>query len=379
MDDADIIEMLLPGNFGRDDCMIRLVQIMAIVLALLAAQPSYSSDDIQQKLDRAKKLIDAGKPQPAKLLLRELIRQSPRNAEAHMQLGAALASLAQNDQYDEAIAEEKKAIDLDAKSFGARRILGMIYANQRKYDESIALLRESAELNPSSFAVHRDLGSACLSAGKIDDAIVALKRASALNPTNVATHLRLANIFSKQGKFADAISESEQAAKVDDSKAEAHLALANAKLASGDAAGSIESFNAAIAANGFDSFGSKNPVTAAGALSGLGWALATSKVPNADTLKEAVSYQRKAMKADPHFLPAYIRLAQLLEQQNKPKEAEVMYKRIFAATHFDPSVGVPFARFLSNAKRTDDARDVLQKILEKHPGNKQVSDALSAL
>lgn len=360
--------------------MIRAqLQSVLCVFALLAGQSVYSVEDTSKKLERAKRLIDTGKPQAAKLLLRELIRKNPRNAEAHMQLGAALAALAEKDQYDEAIAEEKKAIELDPKSFGARRILGMIYANQRKYDEAIALLRESAELNPSSFAVHRDLGSAYLAAGKIEDAIAALTKASALNPRNVAVHIRLATIFSKLGKYTEAINESAQAVKIDESNAEAHLSLANAKLASGDAAGSVESFNEAIAANGFDSFGFKNQLTAAGALSGLGWALVTSKPENPNTLKEALSYQQKAIKADPHFLPAYIRLAQLLQRQNKSKDAEALYKRIFAATQFDPSVGVPYARFLLNTKRTDEARSVLKKVLEKHPGNRQASDALSAL
>lgn len=352
---------------------------LACFVALLAGQSAYAVDDTTKILERAKHLIDSGKPQAAKQLLRELIRKNPGSAEAHMQLGAALASLAQKEQYDEAIAEEKKAIELDPKSSGARRILGMIYANQRKFDEAIALLREAAELNPSSFAVHRDLGSTYLAAGKIEDAIAALKKASALNPSNVAVRLRLATIFSKQEKYTEAINEAAQAVKVNESNAEAHLSLANAKLASGDAAGSIDSFNSAIAANGFDSFGSKNPVTGAAAMSGLGWALVTSKVETPDTVKEAISYQRKAIKADPRYLPAYVRLAQLLEKQNKPKDAEALYKRIFGATQFDPSVGVPYARFLSNAKRIDEARGVLKNVLEKHPGNKPASDALSAL
>ncbi len=355
------------------------LQIFLGLIALLPWQSACALDDFDKKLERAMHLIDSGKPQAAKPLLRQLIRKNPRSADAHMQLGAALASLVERDQYDEAIAEEIKAIQLDPKSFGARRILGMIYSNQRKYDEAIALLRESSELNPSSFAVHRDLGSAYLAADKIDDAIAALKTASDLNPANVAVHLRLASIFSKQEKHAEAIIESARAVAIDESKAEAHLSLAKAKLASGDAAGSVESFNNAIAANGFDAFGCKNPVTAAAALSGLGWALVISNAGDSNTLKEAVSYQRKAIKSDAHFLPAYVRLAQLLEKQNKSKDAEALYKRLFAATQFEPIVGVPYGLFLSNAKRTEEARTVLKMVLEKHPGNKQASDALSAL
>jgi tetratricopeptide (TPR) repeat protein len=347
------------------------LQILVCSVALLACQPGYAIDDSEKTLERSKRLIDTGKPQAAKLMLRELIRKSPKSAEAHMQLGAALASLAEKDQYDEAIAEEETAIQLDPKSSGARRILGMIYANQRKYDQAIALLREASDLSPSSFAARRDLGAAYLAAGKTEDAIASYQQASAINPANLPIRLKLAAIFLNQEKYAEAIKESEQAIKLDESKAEAHLSLANAKLQSGDFAGSAESFKRAGEANGFDSFGSKNPLTAAAAYSGLGWAMVQSRnSATKEMLAEAVSYQRKAIKAYPHFLPAYVRLAQLLEKQDKPKDAEALYKRIFVATQYDPSVGIPYARFLTNLKRTDEAQAILKMVREKHSGTR---------
>jgi tetratricopeptide (TPR) repeat protein len=360
--------------------MLRIqLQTLVCLLILAHGQPAYSTEDNHKKLDRAKHLINCGKPAAARIILREVLRRDPGNADAHMQLGAALASTAENDKYDEAIAEEQKAIQLDPKSSGARRILGMIYANQRQYDKAIALLQQSCDLSPTSFAPQRDLGSAYLSAGKLDEAILAWKKAIEINPGNIAVHSKLATILSEQGKYSEAITEAAQAVKLNESSAEAQLLLANIKLQSGDAAGSVASFKLAIEANGFDSFGCKNPLTAAGALSGLGWALMHSTGDARATLEEAVAYQRKAIKADPRYLPAHVRLAELLEKQNKNKDAEMLYERLFAATKCSSLVGLPYSRFLSNSKRNEEARTVLRKILEKSPKNKQAADALSAL
>lgn len=348
-------------------------------LVFASTLSAWSAEDNSQQLSRAKQLIDSGKAKPAAAILRELIRSNPKSAEAHMQLGAALAAMAENDKYDDAIAQEEQAIKIDPKSSSAHRILGMIYANQQKFDQSIASLKEACRLQPSSFAAQRDLGKAFLSAGKIDEAIAALKRALEINPAHVETHSKLATILAKKGNQAEALDEANKAVKLAESKAETHLVLANIKLDSGDSAGSIEPFKAAIAANGYDSLGCKNPLTAASALSGLGWAIATENGVSREKLSEALAYQKKAIKAYPGFLNAYIRTADILARQNKVKEADSMYQNLFKSTQHEAVVGIPYSRFLKDAGRNDDARGVLKKVLDKAPENKQAIDALAAL
>ncbi len=355
-----------------------LRSVLWLSCLLLSTQPLCADEELDKKLERAKQLIDSGKPAPAKLILREVIRINPRSAEAHMQLGAALASLAENDKYDEAIGEEKKAIELDPKSSGARRILGMIFANQKKYDEAISLLKESCALNPSSFAAQRDLAATYSSAGKTDESIAAFKKAIELNPKNVSVRRKLASAYLKQNNYADSIKAAKEAVSLNEKSAESHLLLANTMLESGDAIGSIDSFKTAIEHNGFDSFGSKNPFTAAGGLSGLGWATFKSKGDAKDVLAQAVLYQKKAIKAFPSFLPAHVRLAELTGKQGKPREAESMYQKLLTASDNNPAVAVSYSRFLISANRRADALDILTKALEKSPGNKQVEEAIAA-
>lgn len=356
----------------------KILFVMA-ALSLVSTLPVCSADESRDKLAKATELIDKHKPKAAVALLREIIRSNPNMADAHVQLGAALAGIAEDDKYDEAIAEEQRAIKLDPKSSSAHRILGMIYANQKKYDQSIPLLKTACELKPTGFAAHRDLGTAYLSSGKLDDAISAFSKAAEIKPENVEVHTKLAVILCKQKKYPEAIVEANKAVKLGPKQAETHLVLGNIKLESGDHSGAQQAFKDAIEANGFDSFGMKNPLTAASALSGLGWAISSEKDADKSKLEESVTYQRKAIKALPGFLPAYIRLAELYGKQGKNKDAESLYQNIFKATKYDAGVASSYAKFLEFTGRKNEAKDVLKKVLDKTPDNKQISDALAAL
>lgn len=340
---------------------------------------AWGANDIEQNLAKAKTLIDKGKPSTAIPILRGIIRTNSKLADAHMQLGAALAATAENDKYDEAIAEEKLAIKLDSRSSGAHRILGMIYANQQKLPEAIDLLKEAIRLQPGSFAAHRDLGKAYLAFGKIDEGIASYRKAIEIKPESLDAHLKLALILAKSGKTNDAITEARKAVKMAESKAETHLLLANLLLDSGKSSESIDSFKDAIAANGYDSLGCKSPLTAAGAFSGLGLALVADQNASKEKLNQALAYQKKAIKAYPGFLNAHLRKAAILARLDKPKDAESLYENLFKATKYNAAVGVPYSRFLSDRGRKDDARKVLKSVLEKSPQDEQVKEALAAL
>ena len=359
---------------------IEKVSLSLTIVISLVIQTSHAAEDQDAaKLAKASKLIDSRKPKPAALLLRQIIRSNPNNAEAHMQLGAALAALAENEKYDEAISEEQLAIKLDPSSSGAHRMLGMIYSNQKKLDESIVELTEACKLKPSSFAAQRDLSTAYAAAGKIDDAILTLKKAVELKPDNFSVHMKLASLYVKKDNLIDAVAEANKAIEFGGKRAEPHLLLANIKLDSGDSASSIEPFKSAIAANGYDSLGCLNPLTAASAFSGLGWALASSKDATKETRQEALLYQKKAIKAYPGFLNAHIRQAELLSMQNRPKDAELAYQNLFKASAQRPTVGIAYAKFLKNAGRTNEARDILKKAIETHPDDKSAAEALAAM
>lgn len=345
-------------------------------LILIFGQCTFAADDISQKLSKADDLLNKGKPKDAAAILRVLIAGHPDNAAAHMELGAALASLAENNNYDAAIAEEQTALKLDPKSYGARKILGKIYANLNKSQESVKMLEEAAALMPTSYATQRDLGKAQMAAGKNEEAISSFRKAAALNPEKVDPHIKLAFLFSKKENHKEAIAEGRKAVQLDLSNPETHLALANALLASGDKAGAVEPFETAMDKNMSRQY--RNPLTAASATSGLGWAF-SGKESGEKGLAEAVAYQRKAIKIFPSFSPAYIRLAELLSKQGNNKEADLIYKTSMKYSGDEPSIATTYAKFLGRTGRPDEARTMLNKVLEKSPDNKAAAEALAEI
>jgi tetratricopeptide (TPR) repeat protein len=361
---------------GAFEMRLRLSKVLLLstaVPAVFICTLALAAEDPAGKIARADDLLNKGKPGLAATILREVIRGNPDNAQAHMELGAALASLVDDDKYDAAIAEEQLALKLDPGSYGARKILGHIYANLHKSQEAITFLKEACEIKPGSYTAQRDLGTACLSAGKINEAISAFDKASKLRPEKVECHLKLSLLLSQKGDFPRAIAEASRAVQLAGDKAETHLALANVKLESGDNAGAIDSFKTAIEKNGFDSFGCRNPLTAAGAYSGLGWAMSAGDAGK-NNLEESIRNQRKAIKAYPLYVPAYVRLAELLSRQDKNKEAEAVYQKGLRISGGDAGVAASYARFLEHTGRKDEAQSILRKIVKESSASTQPSE-----
>ncbi len=343
---------------------------------LIATQVSIASDDENAILAKADEMLNKGKARQAATLMRDLIQAHPDNATAHMELGAALASLAENDNYAEAIAEEEQAIKLDPKCYGARKILGHIYANQKKYTDSIKMLEEACALNPNSYTSKKDLGIAQMSAGKNTEALKSFEAAAKLRPEKVEPHIRMSNIFLKEDRYKEAVAQGRAAVKLDISNPETHLALGNALLAYGDKAASVEPFEKAMETNSVKAY--RNPITQASALSGLGWAYSGAGA-STQNLNEGIANQQKALKLFPGFGPAHVRLAELLAMQGKNKEADTIYQNAMKYSGDDPSVASAYAKFLDKTGHKAEAKTLLNKILEKAPENKPAKTALDEI
>lgn len=338
---------------------------LSLVLGAVLGSDAWAAADSVKQLEKADKLLTAGKPQAAIDILHEVVRVDPDNASAHMQLGAALAKTITDDKYDTAIKEEELALKLDPKSFGARIILGQIYANLSKYPDSIKILKEACELKPSSYGAHRDLGIAYQYAGKIDDAIATFRKAVDLKPEKPDAHFKLAVLLSKRGNTRDALNEANEAVRLAPGNDEAQIALGNIYLESrGDEVQAIEPFRRALGISRDNPF----------ALSGLGMALAAQ-----GKVDEGIENQKKALRVFPAYLPAYLRLAELLGKQSKDKEAEAVYQGALKLSPDDADARTAYAKFLEKTGRKDDARTELKKVLEKSPHFAPATEALAGL
>jgi TolB-like protein/Flp pilus assembly protein TadD len=107
------------------------------------------------------------------------IQLNPNYATTHQWYGR-LTLLALG-QFDHALVEAKRAVELDPVSPIGRTDVATVYLTERRYDEAIAQLRSTLEIDPDFYWTHRQLGLALELKGAPAEAIVEYQRASELN------------------------------------------------------------------------------------------------------------------------------------------------------------------------------------------------------
>jgi TolB-like protein/Flp pilus assembly protein TadD/class 3 adenylate cyclase len=97
------------------------------------------------------------------------IELNPNYAFAHYSFGyTVLPALG---EFDRAIAELRRAVDLDPFSVIINANLGYVYIVARRYPDAIAQLRKTVELDPDFWTTHRNLGEALELGGQLEQAI----------------------------------------------------------------------------------------------------------------------------------------------------------------------------------------------------------------
>jgi TolB-like protein/lipoprotein NlpI len=107
------------------------------------------------------------------------IELNPNYPTAHQWYGR-LTRLAMG-QFDRAMAEAQRAVELDPISPIGRTDIATVYMVARRYDEAIAQLRNTLETDPDFYWAHRQLGLSLELKGAPADAIVEYQRAAQLN------------------------------------------------------------------------------------------------------------------------------------------------------------------------------------------------------
>jgi TolB-like protein/Flp pilus assembly protein TadD len=129
------------------------------------------------------------------------ISLNPNYAMAHHWYGTLLLSAL--GRFDQAIAELKRALELDPVVPIIGVSLGATYRQARRYDEAIAQLRDSVEMHPEFYWARRFLVLALESKGAAGEAIAEYRKAFELNDDPVVLAL-LAHAEVSLGKQSEA-------------------------------------------------------------------------------------------------------------------------------------------------------------------------------
>jgi serine/threonine-protein kinase len=107
-------------------------------------------------------------------------------------------------RFDEALAQVRRAQELDPLSLPTNMALGWVLLNARQYDQSVEQLRKTLEMDPNFILAHHRLGLVYEQQGKYDEAIAEFRQVinlSAGKPPGIAT---LAHAYALSGKRAEA-------------------------------------------------------------------------------------------------------------------------------------------------------------------------------
>jgi serine/threonine-protein kinase len=132
------------------------------------------------------------------------VELAPGYPQGHLWYSAILLPLG---FFDEAVAEQKKAIQIDSFADPDRVGLGATYFNARRYDEAIAVMREGLILEPESAFTRNMLALAYAMNKMPDDAVAeAVKSVSSLSTSEKGLiHLNVALTYALVGQRDNAL------------------------------------------------------------------------------------------------------------------------------------------------------------------------------
>lgn len=146
---------------------------------------------------------------------RKAVALDPKLPSAHQLLGELYLY---HSQFEEAIAEFQKELEVNPGSATAYYKLADGYSRVQKFDEAERLLQRSIWLDSTSTGPYILLGKVLEKKGETELAVRALQRALAMDPNNPIPHHLLGQAYRDLGKNEDADRELKLAGQLEQSK-----------------------------------------------------------------------------------------------------------------------------------------------------------------
>ena len=176
--------------------------------AVLAAPPPDPSNEAELTFSTGLSHMREGRTAQAIEQFKKATRQDPKNPYFHKGLGLALAEL---HKYDEAIAELRKAIELNMYYVDVRNDLGsvLVLSGRRDEGKTELLAAFNEPTNPTPELSARNLGQAYFEEKNYAQALTWFQTSLQRNKKCPDAYLGIADVLLQQGKLDDAIAQLE--------------------------------------------------------------------------------------------------------------------------------------------------------------------------
>jgi tetratricopeptide (TPR) repeat protein len=149
--------------------------------------------------------------QNSETLFTHAIALTKNNAVAHLNLGVALE---QDNRQQEALAEYRKAVEIDSHRFQAHNNLANLLATMGSRDEALAEYREALRLDPNVALAHVNLGTLFVDLGRFDDAMREYAEAARLAPEDPRPRYLMGKACLRRGQSAEAVKHFREALRL---------------------------------------------------------------------------------------------------------------------------------------------------------------------
>jgi Flp pilus assembly protein TadD len=187
----------------------------------IPAATSSAMIDIPGMMRTAARLLQAGSPDLAEVVCRDILQVKPRHADALHLSGVLAMQRGDNERAAELIGKAIK----EHPSSEMYCNHGAALKAQYKLDAAVESYRKAISLNPNYAAAYNNLGNALREQGKLDAAIESLHKAISLDPADAEAHSNLANALKDQGKLDAAVESYRKALSLAPDSANAHYNL----------------------------------------------------------------------------------------------------------------------------------------------------------
>jgi tetratricopeptide (TPR) repeat protein len=184
-------------------------------------------------------------------------------------------------QFDRAILECKRAIEIKPDALAAYKLCGKIVQAQGNLEGAIECYKKAIKIQPNDAETHVNLGSLYALTKKWQPAIACYQNAIAIQPTLTAAYRNLARVWTQAGKQEEANECWYEAYSLEPEKVppQQHLKLGNSLFKQGQ-------------------------------------------------MTHAIACYRRAIELNPNFAGAYQNLGKALKQQGKLDESALCYKKV---------------------------------------------------
>ncbi len=320
--------------------------------------------------------------------LNHIVRLRPNSALAHLNLGGIYTKLG---QYKESEKFLLQAQVLAPRQPEVHRRLGEVYLGTNRFELAASQFEQTIQLLPSTSTLYYYLGRAREGSGQNEAALAALAEATRLDSGFTDAYYRMGLLARKlqhgdlarsslsRFKYLQSIGNGDTDPPKQMKKLRASILNAPEKPLHYVHLGQLFAKYSywAEAENQF-ALAADRPTTDAALLSRIGSILLEYQRNEA-----AHSYYIRALSIEPHYLPALLNIAVVLDMDGRNVEAQSYYRKVLQIAPKDPRGWYAFGLGEFNAGRREQARQAWEKSLHlTSPNNslhRQIQSRLASL